>query len=63
VQENLSEDTVLVLDALKTCHDIIQGTVDLHVYIIEHGDQVESVQVSESPMAKRLYVVFAKCAD
>ena len=57
VQEKPPEDTAFFLDALKTCYDMVQGTVDLHVYVMEHEDQGESVQVSENPMAKRLYVV------
>ena len=36
---------------------MVEGTVDLHVYVMEHEEEVETVQVRESPMAKRLYVV------
>jgi len=36
---------------------MVEGTVDLHVYVTEHEDEVGTVQVREIPMAKRLYVV------
>ena len=34
VQENPPEDAALVLDALKTCYDMVEGTVDLHMYVM-----------------------------
>ena len=57
VQEKPPEDATFILDDLKTCYDMVEGTVDLHVYVVEYEDEVETVQVRQSPMAKRIYVV------
>ena len=35
VREKPPEDTTFVLDDLKTCYDMVEGTVDLHVYVME----------------------------
>ena len=34
-----------------------RSSVDLHVYVVEHEEEAETVQVRESPMAKGRYVV------
>ena len=56
VREKAAEDNALMLDYLKPCYDIKEGTVDIHVYVTEHEEKVETGQVKDSPMAKRLYV-------
>ena len=38
---------------------MIEGTVDLHVCVVEYEDEVETVQVRQSFMARRIYVVRA----
>ena len=57
VREKAAEDNAFVLDYLKPCYDMVEGTVDIHVYVTEHEEKVETGQVKDSPMAKRLYVV------
>ena len=56
VREKAAEDNALMLDSLKPCYDVVEGIVDIHVYVTEHEEEIETGQVKESPMAKRLYV-------
>ena len=56
VRERAAEDNAFVLDYLKPCYDIKEGTVDIHVCVTEHEEKVGTGQVKDSPMAKRLYV-------
>ena len=56
VRERAAEDNAFVLHYLKPCYDMEEGTVDIHVHVTEHEEKVETGQVKDSPMAKRLYV-------
>ena len=56
VRERAAEDNAFVLHYLKPCYDMEECIVDIHVYVTEHEEKVETGQVKDSPMAKRLYV-------
>ena len=56
VREKAAEDNAFVLDYLKPSYDMVEGIVDVHVFVIEHEEEVETGHVKDSPMAKRLYV-------
>ena len=52
VREKAAEDNALMLDSLKPCYDVVEGIVDIHVYVTEHEEEIETGQVKENPMAQ-----------